>query len=261
MKIGCVSASYVADLVGYPGQIDWERASQAIIQAPILETVRDLLIRLKPARLDGFEFWFPHVWPAHLTPVLAGEIQKLLAQAGMVCYACAGSVSHPERDPYGARASFQTARLLEAPLIAGHFEPAAASALGELGAHFGVRLAFENGGERELADIEAAIQGSNQWVGFNLDTGNFAAQGGDPVEAVYRLGSRLLHLHLKDVPGLGSHDCVALGTGIVDFPGVIKALKTCDYTGWLSIEIETGDHDPSAEIIASAEAVRGWLSG
>ena len=42
-------------------------------------------------------------------------------------------------------------------------------------------------------------------------------------------------------------------------PGVFDALRSCGYDGWVSIEIETGDHDPSAEIIASAETVREVL--
>ena len=93
-------------------------------------------------------------------------------------------------------------------------------------------------------------------VGAALDTGNMAAQGGDPVRAVHELGERIIHVHFKDVPAVGSHDCVALGTGIVDVAGVIRELRACGYDGWLSIEVETGDRDPTDEIIASAETVR-----
>ncbi len=259
MRISCVTASYVADLIGYPGEIDWAFASETIIHAPLLETFESILKRLEPARLDGIELWFPHVWPASLTPVMAGDILKRLAQRGMVCCACAGGVTNPDDDPYGASAYFQTARLLEAPLIAGHFELRAVPSLGRLCEQYGVRAAFENGAEKDVAEIEAVLQHSSQWIGANLDTGNLAASGGDPVRAVRVLGQRIQHVHLKDVPAVGSHDCVALGKGIVDVPGVLRELKACDYTGWLSIEIETGDHDPTAEIIASADSLRRWL--
>ncbi len=260
MKISCVTASYVADLIGYPGEVDWGLASQTITRAPLLETVEGILRRLEPAGLDGIEFWFPHVWPANLTPILAGEIQKRLAALGMVCCACAGSVGNPDKNPQEASAFFQAARLLDAPLIAGHFEAGAVPSLGRLCSRYGVRAAFENGSEKEVSEIETAIQAGNVWIGANLDTGNLAAQGGDPVQAIRVLGPRLLHVHLKDVPAVGSHQCVALGRGIIDMPGVFRELKSCGYHGWLSIEIETGDHDPTAEIIASAGAVRGWLS-
>jgi sugar phosphate isomerase/epimerase len=73
------------------------------------------------------------------------------------------------------------------------------------------------------------------------------------------LGRQIKHVHFKDVPAVGSHDCVAIGSGIVDVKGVLRELKTCDYDGWLSIEIETADHDPTDEIIQSAETLRALL--
>jgi len=48
MKLSCVTASYVMDLLGYPGHFDWSAASEAILRAPILETIDDLLRRLAP---------------------------------------------------------------------------------------------------------------------------------------------------------------------------------------------------------------------
>lgn len=259
MKVSCVTASYVADLLGYPGHIDWGKASDLIASAPLLETVDGLLRRLAPARLDGIEFWFPHVFPGKLTPVLAGEIQRRLAEYGMVCCACAGGIPDPDRDPYGAWAVFQTARLMEAPLIAGHFDHKTITALGKLCSQFGVQAAFENGGEKDVSEIQTAIEKGNEWIGANLDTGNLAAQGGDPVKAIRVLGRKIIHVHLKDVPAVGSHDCVEIGTGIVDLKGVVRELKACGYDRWLSIEIETADRDPTDAIIASAEKLRTLL--
>jgi sugar phosphate isomerase/epimerase len=63
-------------------------------------------------------------------------------------------------------------------------------------------------------------------------------------------------VHLKDVPAVGSHDCVAIGTGIVDVQGVFRELKACGYNGWLSIEVETGVRDPTEAILSSAETIR-----
>jgi sugar phosphate isomerase/epimerase len=259
MKISCVTASYVADLLGYPGTIDWGLAMQKIIEAPLLETIDGMLIRLAPARLEGIEFWFPHIWPEKITPISAGKILKMLHERSLVCAACAGGVENPAEDPYAASATYQTTRLLEASLIAGHFEPSAVPGLGRLGEKYGVLAAFENGGEKSVEEIQAAIRGGSGWIGANLDTGNLAAQGGDPVKAARVLGMQIKHVHFKDVPAVGSHDCVAIGSGIVDVKGVLKELKACGYTGWLSIEIETADHDPTEEIIQSADRIRALL--
>ncbi|MHB0857776.1 MAG: sugar phosphate isomerase/epimerase family protein [Anaerolineae bacterium] len=256
MQIACVTASYVADPLGYPGEVDWGLASERLIAQPLLETIDDLLNRLAPARLDGVEFWYPHIWPAHITPVLAGEIRRRLDARGMVCCACAGSTGDPDKDLYESEGFFNTARLLGAPLIAGHMPSSTVPALTKVCRRMGVRVGYENGGEKDAGEILAAIQGGNEWIGANIDTGNMAAQGGDPVRAIRELGARIIHVHMKDVPAIGSHDCVALGKGIVDVPGVIRELKRAGYDGWLSIEIETGDHDPSDEIAASAETLR-----
>jgi sugar phosphate isomerase/epimerase len=246
----------VADLLGYPGEIDWGLAMEAIVRRPILEIIDGLLDRLSPARLDGIEFWYPHVWPTNITPALASEIHKRLATRGMICCACAGSIPDPQKDLYGCKALFQTARLLEAPLIAGHMDARAIPQLNKLCARYGVRVAYENGSEKDVSQILSLIQGGNEWIGVNIDTGNMAAQGGDPVQAIREMGERIMHVHFKDVPDVGSHRCVALGEGIVDVPGVIRELQALGYDGWLSIEIETGDHDPTDKILASAEKIR-----
>ncbi len=215
-----------------------------------------MLDRLAPAKLDGIELWYPHVWPENITPALASEIRKRLAARGMVCCACAGSVGDPEEDPYGCEELFQIARLLDAPLIAGHLYARAVPALGEMGARYGVRVTCENGSDKDGAQMLSAIQGGNEWIGITIDTGNMAAPGGDPVQAIRELGVRIAHVHCKDVSAVGSHECVAIGEGIVDVPGVIRELQACGYDGWLSIEIETSDHDPTEEILSSADTIR-----
>jgi|YNPNPStandDraft_1061719.scaffolds.fasta_scaffold00907_11 sugar phosphate isomerase/epimerase len=256
MKLSCVSASYVNDLAGYPGEIDWGAAIETIRRAPVLETIEGILKRLAPARLDGIELWYPHVWPDNITPDLAGEVLDLLSAYGLVCCACAGSVGDPARDAHGCDEMFRVARLLKAPLIAGHFDPQAVPRLGAMAARHSIRLAYENSHEQDASQILSAIGEGNEWVGVNIDTGNMAAHGGDPVKAIRELGSRIIHVHFKDVPAAGSHECVALGRGIVDVAGVMRELRAIGYDGWLSIEVETGDRDPTAEILASAEMLR-----
>jgi sugar phosphate isomerase/epimerase len=259
MKVSCVTASYVADLLDYPGAVDWAEAQRRIEEAPLLETVDGLLDRLLPAGLDGIEFWYPHVAPTKLTPALASAIKRRLAAHGWTCCACAGGLPDPRQDPQGCEEFFQVARMMGAPLIAGHAPAPAVPYLAPLCAAYGVSLGYENGTEGDAAQIRTIVESGDEWIGANLDTGNLAAQGGDPVGAVHELADRLIHVHLKDVPAVGSHTCVALGSGIVDIEGVLDALCAIGYEGWLSVEIETGDQDPTDDIIASAETVRRFL--
>jgi len=261
MRLSCVTASYVADTLGYPGTIDWARASERMQQAPMIETIDGMLNRLAPAELDGIEIFYPHIWPANITPALASAIRRRLAAHGMICCACAGGITDPTADADGAEELFQTAQMLHAPLIAGHAHIEDVGPLTTLCQHYGIRVGYENGSERGAGEILDAIQGGNEWIGANIDTGNMAAQGGDPVRAIHELGARILHVHLKDVAEVGSHDCVAIGAGIIDLPGVLAALHSVGYDGWLSIEIETADHDPTEEIIASAATIRQLEGG
>ena len=260
MKVSCVTASYVADLLDYPGEIDWALAMERIVSAPLMSAIEDIIDRLSKARLDGIEFWYPHVWPKHLTLGLISEIRERLGLFDLVCCACAGGIGDPDVDPYDTEELFQVAHLLEAPLIAGHANSGVIPRLGRLCAKYGVAVAYENAVEKDAAEILDVIRFGDEWVGANLDTGNLATQGGDPVKAVRELGERLMHVQLKDVPSVGSHQCVALGKGIVDVAGVIRELSALGYPGWLSIEIETGDHDPTDDILESVDVVRGILS-
>ncbi|NLE44194.1 MAG: sugar phosphate isomerase/epimerase [Chloroflexi bacterium] len=259
MRISCVTASYVADVLNYPGQIDWSLATERILNTPVLDMIDDLLDRLSPARLDGIEFWYPHISPGNLTPACVSEIRKRLAMLNMTCCACAGGIGDPEEDPNAVEELFQVARLLEAPLIAGHMSEQVAPQLARLCSNYGIAVAYENALETDAAEILRIVRLGDEWVGANLDTGNLASQGGDPVQAVRELGPRIMHVHLKDVPEVGSHDCVALGEGIVDVAGVIRELRGCGYDGWLSVEVETADHDPTDDIIASVDTVRRLL--
>jgi inosose dehydratase len=89
-------------------------------------------------------------------------------------------------------------------------------------------------------------------VGLTLDTGHLAIGGGDPVEVLGRWGSRVDHVHLKDVDAAelsrvladgggmtevwSSGAFVAFGSGVVDLGGVMAALDGLDYAGWIVIE-------------------------
>jgi sugar phosphate isomerase/epimerase len=95
-------------------------------------------------------------------------------------------------------------------------------------------------------------------VGLALDTGHYYLAGGDPVKALARHGSRLNYLHFKDAvrpfhrpdffPNLRE-----LGKGEVDFPGVMRALKALNYTGWIDVEQDFTSTTPRESCKTSME--------
>jgi inosose dehydratase len=74
-------------------------------------------------------------------------------------------------------------------------------------------------------------------IGFCPDTGHLAAGGADPVALVRRHADRVVHVHLKDwTPQPFRWE--PLGQGVVDVPGVLRALADAGYRGALTVELD-----------------------
>ena len=112
-------------------------------------------------------------------------------------------------------------------------------------------------------------------IGLCLDTGHYMYGGGDPVEAVEKYGSRILHLHLKDVRpevlqsvregGVGFLDAVRrgvfceLGEGAVDVPAIAQGLMNRGYQGWALVEQDVDADQPGVNPYESAVRSRKYL--
>ena len=147
-------------------------------------------------------------------------------------------------------------------LLAERFNPIL-DVFGECGVKFALEvhpteIAFD------LYSAEMALD-ALKWrpeFGFNFDPSHLVWQGVDPVEFLYRFGSkdpaknRIYHVHMKDTKVqlngkegiLASHlnfgdprrgwDFRSLGHGSVDFEEIIRALNHIGYNGPLSVEWE-----------------------
>jgi sugar phosphate isomerase/epimerase len=65
-------------------------------------------------------------------------------------------------------------------------------------------------------------------VRLQLDTGNAAMGGRDPVEYMRRYGPRYWLFHIKDAPRLGAQTDTELGTGVVDFRRLLAMIDNVD---------------------------------
>ena len=75
-------------------------------------------------------------------------------------------------------------------------------------------------------------------VRLQLDTGNAAMGGRDPLEYMKRYGSRYWLFHIKDAPRLGSPTDAELGKGVVDFKRLLASIDDID-DKFLYVEQET----------------------
>jgi inosose dehydratase len=126
---------------------------------------------------------------------------------------------------------------------------------------------------REIERLCEAVD--ERLLGLCLDTGHYFYGGGDPVEVVRKYGSRIRHLHLKDVQppvletvrreGVDFIEAVRrgvfceLGDGAVDFPKVIESLTTNGFTGWAIVEQDTDVSQEGVDPFASAVRSRQYL--
>lgn len=119
---------------------------------------------------------------------------------------------------------------------------------------YGVKILLEPHGRYtdSLPDMERIIDACNSdALGVNLDTGNLWLGGGDPIAMIKKLGSKIEHVHWKDLPkemeaqrgklfGCGM-SLIPLGIGVVDIEGVYKELVKAGFDGHSTLEIAGED--------------------
>ncbi len=88
----------------------------------------------------------------------------------------------------------------------------------------------------EAPAIEALKAHLHPGVQFELDMYWIHVAGQDPAETVAAFGARAPLLHVKDGPGVKEADMTAVGQGVLDVAGIIKAGG--DYTEWLIVELD-----------------------
>jgi len=97
-----------------------------------------------------------------------------------------------------------------------------------------------------------AVKDHHPLIGTCLDTGHLirAAQLGaklDPAAEVRTMGARNFGMHLKDHDNARKTD-VVFGKGALDVPEVLKALREVKFNGYIAIEYEANENNPSADV-------------
>jgi len=128
----------------------------------------------------------------------------------------------------------------------------------------GVVLAIENHIDYTSAEILEILQRVDSPVlKVNLDTGNTLRMMEDPVAAARRLGPFTVATHTKDVDACRHvrpeewyfFSSVPVGTGLIDMPGVARALKDCGYQGGLAVESDHHkDNQDEDQLVARSVA-------
>ena len=94
------------------------------------------------------------------------------------------------------------------------------------------------------------IESLDRRIGLCIDIGHTVRAGVDLVAAVNKCHDRLLDMHVKDVTeATAKGKCIQLGRGVIDIPGLIRALVNVGYQGMSSYEYEADEKDPLARSV------------
>jgi inosose dehydratase len=115
--------------------------------------------------------------------------------------------------------------------------------------HYHLKMVVEG-----AEDIDAFCEATSEEVGLLLDTGHAYAAGADYAEILRKFGSRVVHIHLKDVrrevlerargndrsfnSAVREGVFTVPGDGDIDFSPIGEFIRVSGYRGWLVVEAE-----------------------
>ncbi len=128
-----------------------------------------------------------------------------------------------------------------------------------------IKLAIHNHGPGDKVyptpqTVYDKIEKLDNRIGLCIDIGHVVRLGMNPVEAIKKYGHRMFDMHLKDVDGIVEKSgSTQIGRGVIDIPQVLKALKSVDYQGVMSVEYEKDAEHAENGLAESIGYLRGIL--
>jgi sugar phosphate isomerase/epimerase len=174
-----------------------------------------------------------------------------------------GGVIYMKNDEGQVRKAFEYAKTAGFPLIVGAPDPDAIPLVERFVVEYGIPLAIHNHGPEDKSypaprDALKLIKDRDRRLGLCMDVGHTVRAGADPVRTVTEVGDRLMDLHVKDLRSATDKDSqVEVGKGIVDYPGLIRALHQRNFAGHVALEYEINEDHPEAGIRESLAYLRG----
>ncbi|GGK35658.1 hypothetical protein GCM10008955_31960 [Deinococcus malanensis] len=265
MNVAFNTANFAYRQVNYRATGDWGQACRTSREhfSPIEtfgERFDELLGEVDDMGFKNLELWHFHLHQKWWTPE---HVQVALDVAGRrkmrfvaFCGGFGDDLAEFER-------TLQLVTALGIPLLAGAsrvFTEQRAEYVARL-REYGVRFGYENHPEKTPQELlERAGPDEGGLVGVTVDTGWFGTQNYPADQAVGELGERVLHVHLKDVRQVGTHDTVGYGQGVVPLRRVVGSLNDMNYQGLISVEHEPEQFDPTEDIKESRRQLESWLS-
>ena len=224
------------------------------------------LKRTQELGIHNIEFFQTHA-PLNSTPAQVAALLKLCASYDIKPIAY--GVQSFTKDYDAGKKIFEFGKALGIQTFSADPNPDSFDTLDKLVDEYKISIAIHphgpTGGGRlhrwySAEKIMAAVKDHNPLIGSCLDTGHLirSEQLGkklDPAAEIRVMGPRNFGIHLKDHDNARKTD-VVYGKGVLDVPGVLKALKEVKFKGYISIEYEAHPENPSPDMKACLDVLR-----
>lgn len=179
----------------------------------------------------------------HPTDEAIASMHATLSDSGIRCVSYSAGMLRSEKDLQDA---LKIARTLGAKTLTSEVEDVALlktidQSVSDAGMQFGLHNQIK-GSFTTTDAILKALDGLSASCGVTADSGNFAAAGLDPVDAIRKLEGHIKIVRLKDVKAVGSEENSMLGEGIAKIIDVEAELHRQNFRRMVAVEyVHDGD--------------------
>lgn len=234
-------------------------ASYTFVKFPLEVAIRDIrrvgvhYVSIKSAHL-----------PLRSTAEQRKAVTEKFKQAGITPLSCGNvDMKGSESD---LRNAFEYARDAGIPTIVCAPSRENLPLIDRLVKEFDIRIAIHNHGPEDRVwpsplDVWEAIPKLDERIGLCIDVGHTARAGVDPVKAIRTCAPRLYDVHLKDLAKITRRSqVIEVGRGVLDIPGILRALLDVGFKGHAGLEYEKDMSDPLAGVAESIGYIHGTLA-
>jgi sugar phosphate isomerase/epimerase len=220
----------------------------------VIQACQDMGIRY----LNLKDFHLARTDPPETTRALRRKIEA----AGITIMG-GGTLTWKENNEAEIRKDFEYAKNGGFPLMVCSPAPETLDTLEKLVKEYDIRIAIHNHGPEDKwypapKDALAKLERRDPRMGICMDIGHATRANADIVQSIALAGPRLLDLHVKDLADPTNRDSqVEVGRGVLDVPGVFKALVAAKFAGHVGLEYEIKADDPFAGMAESLAYMRG----
>jgi sugar phosphate isomerase/epimerase len=201
-----------------------------------------------------------------MTPLDQVSVRAAEYRAAGFTLTAAGTITFNQDEDDDIRSKFEYVKAAGIPMIVGAPTHAVLPRVEKFVKQYNIKLAIHNHGPEDKNfpspfDVLAAVKNMDPRIGCCIDVGHTMRTGTDPVEAIRKVGKRVLDIHMKDLAESRVKESqVAVGDGLMPVPEIFRALIDIHYPGQVDLEYEIHADDPMPGVIKSFAYMRGVLA-